>query len=224
MTYRQRRGGWAVLGDGIQRNLLPTRRMHVNVTQGFRILQKFRRRFHHHVILIQRRIHGRHLALPEGVIEGVVDQLWRDAESRRGSAVVLHHRLQPLVLLIGIHVGNARNTPQSLQHSRTIDIQILQIFAFHRELIEGAARPPADPYILRRLQIKSGARLGGQFRPQPGDDGVDRNFPLVERLQIDEHVRRIRRATACEPVYRVDRRVGAHNLHDAAQMPIHRLE
>ena len=86
--------GGTVVGEGAQRNLLAAGRAHVNLAQGFGILPELRRRFHHHVILIERRVHGGHLALAEGVVERVVDQLRRDAEARGGVAVVLITRLQ----------------------------------------------------------------------------------------------------------------------------------
>ena len=69
--------------EGAQRNLLPLGDAHVDIPQGLRILPEFRRHFHHHVILVQRCVHGGYLALAEGVVERVVDQLRRDAEARR---------------------------------------------------------------------------------------------------------------------------------------------
>ena len=57
------------------------------------------------MILVQRRIHGRDLALAEGVVERVVDQLRRDAETRRRAAVDITIGLQPVVLLIAVDIG-----------------------------------------------------------------------------------------------------------------------
>ena len=50
------------------------------------LLLELRRDFQHHVILVELREHGRHLALAERVVERVVDQLRRDAEPRSGVA------------------------------------------------------------------------------------------------------------------------------------------
>ena len=41
--------------------------------KGFGILPELRRDLHHHVILVQLRIHGGYLALPEGIVQGVVE-------------------------------------------------------------------------------------------------------------------------------------------------------
>ncbi len=76
------------------------------------ILPVLRRHFHHHVILVQRRVHGGDLALAEGVVQGVVDQLRRDAEARRGGAIISDHGLQALILLVAVHVGDDRNVAQ----------------------------------------------------------------------------------------------------------------
>ncbi len=106
MVHRQRRGGGGRFGDRAQRNFVSRRAKKRRSGAGIGILPVLRRRFHHHVILIQRRVHGGHLALAEGVVERVVDQLRRNAEARRGLAVVVHHRLQTPVLLIAVDVGD----------------------------------------------------------------------------------------------------------------------
>ena len=82
------------------------RTAYVDLLQELRILPEARRRFHHHVILIERRIHGGDLALAKGVVQHVVDQLRRDAEARGRIAIVLNHGLQAAILLIGVDVGD----------------------------------------------------------------------------------------------------------------------
>ena len=94
VSYRQRRGCWRKRTECAQRDLLSARRTHIDVAQGQRILPEFRRRLHHHVILIQGAIHRRYRPLAESVIESVVDQLRRDAEARGSAAIVPNQRLQ----------------------------------------------------------------------------------------------------------------------------------
>ena len=66
----------------------PAGRTDINLIQELRILPELRRRLHHDVILIQRRIHRRYLALTESIVERVVDQLRGDVEPRSGRAIV----------------------------------------------------------------------------------------------------------------------------------------
>src|SRR5205807_6664785 len=61
---------------------------------------EFRLDLQHHAILIQLREHYGDLALAEGVIQRIVDHLWRDTEPRSRVAVDQQPRLQPRVLLI----------------------------------------------------------------------------------------------------------------------------
>src|SRR5215831_2249598 len=75
MAYGERRGGRSVMGKSAQRNRFASRRTDVDLAQELRILPEFRRGLHNHVILIQRAVHGRDLALAESVVKSVVNQL-----------------------------------------------------------------------------------------------------------------------------------------------------
>ena len=145
---------------------------HVDLAQDLRILPEFRRHLHDHVILVQRRVHGGDLALAEGIVKRVVDQLRRDAEARGGGAVVLHPGLQAVVLLIAVHVGDDGNGAQLLEHAGRVLDQILQIVAAHGELVVRGAGAAAHAQVLRGLQNEQGARHARQFGPQPRDDLV----------------------------------------------------
>ena len=94
----------AYLVKALRGTSCPARRVHVDLAQEQRILPEFGRHLHDHVILIQRRIHGRDLAFAEGIVKGVVNQLRRNAEARRGGPIILHEGLEAVVLLIGVHV------------------------------------------------------------------------------------------------------------------------
>ena len=67
---------------------LPVGTVHVYVLQGLRRLPVLRRDLHHHVILIQRRIHGRDRRLPEGIVQCRVNLRGREAEPR--SRIAIH--------------------------------------------------------------------------------------------------------------------------------------
>ena len=56
-----------------------------------------RAHFDHDVILVQRRVHGRNLALAEGIVQRVVDRLGVTPESRRGRAIDRPGGLQPVI-------------------------------------------------------------------------------------------------------------------------------
>ena len=82
------------------------------------ILLILRVHFHHDVILIQRRVHGGHLALAEGIVERIVDQLRRDAEARGGVAVDRPGACRPLILLVAVDVANVGKGSQLLEQAR----------------------------------------------------------------------------------------------------------
>ena len=61
----------------------------------------------HHVVLVERGVHGRDDALAEGVVERVVDGRGQDAEARGDLAVDRDVEQRPGILLIGGDVGDA---------------------------------------------------------------------------------------------------------------------
>ena len=156
--------------------------MNVEVSQKLWSLGELGRCFHHHVILIQPCVHGGHLALSKGVIEGVVDQLGGDAKSRGGFSIILEHRLHPVILLIAVHVRNDGDVSQSFQHAGSKIGQVLQAVGAHGELVLRIALSSPDTYILRCLQVKCRPRYSRQLRPQPLDDVIRGNLPLRQRL------------------------------------------
>ena len=65
MIYRQRRGGGPVFCENTERNRGPRRSPNVNMLQPLRVLLQTQLGFHHHVILIERSVHGGNLTLAE---------------------------------------------------------------------------------------------------------------------------------------------------------------
>ena len=64
-----------------------------------------RLRLEHDAVLVQLREHGRDLPLAEGVVEGVVEHLRRDAQARRRGPIEDHARLEALALLVARDVA-----------------------------------------------------------------------------------------------------------------------
>src|SRR3954453_7947498 len=84
-----------------ERNLRAGLRAHEYVLQRAEPFLKLGLDLENHSILIELREHGRDLSLTERVAQCVVDQLWRDAQARRGDAVYVERCPQAFVLLIG---------------------------------------------------------------------------------------------------------------------------
>ena len=84
------------------------RRRHIDILQRVRAARVVGRPLHHHVVLVQLGVDGRHLALAEGVVERRVDAVGGEAEATGAVAVDLHHRLHAVVLLVGVDVGHGR--------------------------------------------------------------------------------------------------------------------
>ena len=88
----------------------------------------------------------------------------------RGRVPVDHQRgLQPLILLIAVHIDQLRQGAQLLQHARGPGIQLRQVVSLERVLVEGGAGPSADAQVLHRLKIGRGPRHLGKLAAQPGD-------------------------------------------------------
>ena len=144
--------------DGAERNFPSNRRADIDVVQGRGILPELRRDFHHHVVLIQRRVHGGDLRLSKCVVKSVVNHLRRDAQARRRVAVVNQRGLQAAVLLIGIHVGEDAQFAHLGEQARAPVHQIINVVALNRVLILRVALPAADAQVLTGLQEDGRAR------------------------------------------------------------------
>ncbi len=150
-----------VMRDGAERNFLTHRRADIDVIQRCGILPELRRDLHHHVILIQRRVHGGDLRLPERFVQSVVNHLRRDAQARRGIAIVNQRSLQSAVLLIGVDVGENAQLAHFGEQTRAPSHQIVNVVALNRVLILRVALAAADAQVLPRLQED---RRAGQWK------------------------------------------------------------
>ena len=80
VIHRENGIGRLISCHGTQRHLRAVRRADVNIVERRGVLPILRRHLHHHMVLIERRIHNRDLPLAEGIVQRVVDQLRTQAE------------------------------------------------------------------------------------------------------------------------------------------------
>ena len=97
---------WA--GKALRGTCWPLLPLHVKELETLRILPEPGLHFHHHVILIQLCVHHRDLALPEGVVERVIDVLRGNAHASGGNAVDGQTGFEAAILLIAVHIGELR--------------------------------------------------------------------------------------------------------------------
>ena len=135
----------------------------IDILQRVGALGKFRSHFHDHVILVQRLVHDRHLALAEGVVQGVVNVCGIHSQPRRGVAINDDGCFESLVLLVGVDVAQFGQGAQFLQKKRRPVIQIIQAFALQGVLELRLALSSADGEVLGRLQEESRARYDRQL-------------------------------------------------------------
>ena len=75
------------MSESGERHLAAVGRRDVDLLERIGVLPVAGIHFHDHVVLVEERVGDRHLALTEGVIEGVVDHLRGDAEPAGGWSV-----------------------------------------------------------------------------------------------------------------------------------------
>ena len=102
------------------------------------------------MVLIERRIDRRDLRLAERVVEGLVDHPRGDAQARGGGAVDDERRLQALVLLVGVDVGDLGQLRERLAHARLPQPQIRELIGLQGELVLRVGLPPAHANVLNR--------------------------------------------------------------------------
>src|SRR5262249_39425470 len=102
MTDREWTCRAIVRRDGAQRNKLAVGAREIDVIKAIRILAEFRISFHHHVVLVQPRVYGRYLPLPEGVVKRVINRLLCDTQARCGNSIGLNGNLEAPILLVDV--------------------------------------------------------------------------------------------------------------------------
>ena len=140
-------------GVGVLGATDPTaRRADEDLLEHLGALPVARRDLHDHVVLVERMIDRRRLALAEGVIERIVDLACGEAEPRGGGAIDGQRGLEALVPLIGTDVDELGRVLQRLRDPARPRPQLAQVVGLERVLVLRAALPAADPNVLCRLK------------------------------------------------------------------------
>ena len=165
------------LAEHRQRHLLAgRRRVDIDLVQRVDVALQLGQDLHDDVVAVELSEVLRDLALAEGVIERVVDQLRLDAVTRRGIAVDRELQRRSLGLLIGGDVAQLRQRLHLVEHLRRPFVQFGEIGVLQGELELGARGAAAEADVLRGLHVELGALDLLELRPQPRDDllGVER--------------------------------------------------
>ena len=154
-----------------------------------RVLPVARRDLHHHVILVERVVDRRHLALAEGVVERVVDRRDAEAEPRGRGAVDRHVGLEAALLLVGIDVLEhlARSAAPPAAAAPICRARRCRRRAAYIDRSALLCRPPVRrSETATRNSRAPGDR--GELAAQPRHDAVGGDLAFGERLQrnVDE--------------------------------------
>ena len=201
---------------------------HVDVVQRIRILGIAGVDFHHDVILVDRAVDHRYLALSESVVQRVVDLQRADAEPRGRIAVDVKKGFQPALLLVRTDVGQDRIALQRVDELWRPGVQQVHVFGLQRVLILRVALPASCAKILNRGHVKAPAGNLVQFWTQPRDHLIDGGVTLRQRLERNEHVAgidlRIAAAAAADAGiadHVLHRRILLHDGHHLPQLLTH---
>jgi hypothetical protein len=123
-----------------------------------------------HAVLIRLRIDRRDDALPEGIIEHVVDGRGRDAESRRGRSVDHEIGRRSLLLHVARDVRELRQLFELLHELGYFRQEIVVVGTFDDELVLRAADRGIDRDVLQRLHVQGDAEHIGGLLLQSADD------------------------------------------------------
>ncbi len=115
------------------------------------------------MILVQGIVDGRHGSLAEGIVEGVIDLVHGQAETRGGIAVDHDIGLEALLLLVGVQIGEGLVLLQGGQQLWCPFINLRRVVAENRILILRVAGAAADADILHRHKKQFSARHALQF-------------------------------------------------------------
>ena len=176
------------------------------------------------MVLVERVVDRRHLALTERVVERVVDRAQGQAEAHRGVAIDRDVGLQTAHLLIGIDVLDDFAGHQRLGQLRRPRIELRRVVGEQRILIGRVALSPAGSQIGDRDHEQPRARDLRQLGAQPGHDLVGGDFALGERLQRRVEKAGVGRPSAREADDAFDRGVLLHDVLQLGELGLHRLK
>ena len=180
--------------EGRQRNVGPFGRLHVDGIQEVRAFPPLLLQGQNHVVLIDRLVHHRDLALAKSVVQRGVHGLRRQTEARCGIAVDDHIGRQAGILLVGADVGNLRQRREPVQKSRPPQRQRVEVGPLQRVLVLRVALPAADAHVLGVLQEHGGPRHARSLAAQTGDHLVRGGLANPHRFELHVDLRRVRAA------------------------------
>ena len=214
------------MGEDGERDLRTIQGANVHVVERGRLPCQAGLGLQHHAILVELRVHRRHLALAKGIVESRVHRLQRHAQAGRDVAVYLQIELQGIGLLIAGHVTQFGQRLERIEHARRPLVQLDQVRVLQGVLVLGARAPSAHAHILYRLQEQHDARDRRQLGAQLGDDLVRGLAALPDWFELDENIPRVARraAAADEGDHRLHRRMGQHDLVDCLSALAHGRE
>ena len=229
VVHLQGRCGRLEAGQRGERHRRAGLRAHVDRRERLRTLPELGRQLHHHVVLVERGVDRRDLALPERAVQRLVDEPGAHSDPGRGVPVDGERHLQARVLLVARDVAQLGQRAERLEHARGPLAQILKTVGLQRVLVLGIADPSAQPDVLHRLEIEGGPRHPRELRPEPCDHLVGGGVPLPARLERDEHARGIDGGAAATAPAGIgghggDRRIGLHDRGELGYLLAHGLE
>ena len=191
MRQRNGRDPLREVREGRQRNVGAFGRLHVDRFQEVRAFPPLLLQGQNHVVLIDRLVHHRDLALAKSVIERGVHRLRRETEARRGIAVDDHIGRQAGILLVGADVRNLRKRREPVQNFRPPFRQRVEVGRLQRVLVLRVALPAADAHVLGVLQEHGRPRHAGSLAAQTGDHLVRGGLANPHRLELNVDIRRV---------------------------------
>ncbi len=161
-------GGLFDPGDGAQRHLAAAGAADIDGLQLAGVLLKVGLDLQDDAVLVQLGEDGGHLALAEGVVEGVIDELRGDAQPRGRGAVDGQEDLQPLVLLIAAHVPQFRQFLEGCDQPGGPAVQFVGVGVLEAVLVLGPADPVLHRQVLHRLHEERDALELGELAAAGG--------------------------------------------------------
>ena len=182
MVHREGRVPAFQGGEGAEGDQVPGVGAHVGVAEAIRRLHEGGVHLHDHVVLVQTGVDGGHEALAEGVVQGVVDGLGRDAQAGGRGPVDDQGSLQPLVLEVRVDIRQLAEGLELVEHLGRPVEQLPGFVALQGVLVLGAGGPTPQTQVLDRLHVEGAARQVGGLAAQAGDDLVSGVLALVVGL------------------------------------------
>ena len=184
--------------DRLERNQPPRIRTDVQQRHRRRIVLKLRRHLQDDLVLVVRRVDLRDLSRAVGVVQRVLDLVRRESQRRDLVPVHVDRDLRVLQQQVAADVLQPRQLPDLFLHQRRVLVQLGGVGVLQRELIQRALTALSRAEIDRRLIGHERPDAGNlrDLRPQLRDGLIDRQRPLVARLQLDPDAAGVQRAAA----------------------------